>query len=138
MKRKAFTLIELMIVIAVIGITVESFWGPGKMLLGIDRKTQTMLDENQNLLAFYQHLKRFNLGRTEITSCEGHQIVFSDGSSLYYDRDLKEFYLKNAGEEARFKNLLPSSPFRKLNSRTYSFFMQINGEQLNTVWRCGQ
>lgn len=137
-RRKAFTLIELMIIIAVLGIALECFYGPGQTLLGIDARTRSIIDENYTAMQAFNRMKRFSTARSTIVKAAGHQLVFADGARLELDADQMRIILRENNEEIEIAGVKFFQPLKKLDARTFSLQMQINGEKLQTIWRCGK
>lgn len=138
MKRRAFTLIELMIVVAVIGIMVQAFWAPGKTLTGLQERSQKLIEQNQALAEDFLKLKKFNAKREEIREIHPYRVVFKDGATLILDLDHKWILLSGNSELTVIKDLKFQSSIKQLDARTYSFELDLNGEKINSHWRCGR
>ena len=138
MNRRAFTLIELMIVVAIMGIMAESFFQPIQLLLGIDKKTRAIIDHNQLLATAFIKLKKFSKERPNIDSCSDHMIKFSDGATIILDADSSEIFLCSGEKKITLSGLNFKMPLSKLDHRTWALSLQVNGEDLKTMWRCGK
>lgn len=137
-RKKAFTLIELMIVVAVMGVFVEAFWAPGQTLLGIDHRTRKIIDDNYAAVKIFNRLKKFSAARDQIVEERPHQLLFADGASIILDADRRSVTLSQSGQNTVLEPVYFIQPLKKLDAKTFSLQMQINGETLNTVWRCGK
>lgn len=127
-----------MIIIAVLGIALECFYGPGQTLLGIDARTRSIIDENYTAIQAFNRMKKFSTARSTIVEAAPHQLVFADGAKLQIDADQMRIILHENNQEKEISGIKFFQPLKKLDSRTYSLQMQINGEKLQTIWRCGQ
>lgn len=137
MKKHGFTLIELMIVVALMGILAEVFFAPGRALLGIDKRTGQILDDNRNMVAEFMRLREFNRQSPAITKVNDFSISYSDGAEVSFDADRNFIMLRRGSQTSELRSLQFIKPAIKLNDRTWSIKMQVNGELLNTIWRCG-
>lgn len=137
-NRNAFTLIELMIVVAVISVLTQCFWDPGQTLLGIDKRTRSRIDDNYQSVKTFNRLLAFSHSRSRIVSEAAHELVFSDGARLKVDVDLMKIILTENNKQIDLEVDGLELPLKKLNERTYMMTMEINGEKINSCWRCGK
>lgn len=138
MARRAFTLIELMIVVAIMGIMFASVYDPGWILRRLQDRAQIVLNHNRNLTDAYLKLKKFNSERSEIQSVTPQRVVFKDGASLILDTDKNHIILSSGAEKTIISDLPFSAPIEQFNAKTYAFELIINGEKLNSYWRCSR
>lgn len=137
-NRNAFTLIELMIVVAIISVLTQCFQDPGRTLLGIDQRTRSRIDDNYQLVKTFNRLRSFSSARSRIESEAAHELVFSDGARLQIDIDRKKIILTENDKQSDLDVGGLELPLKKLNERTYMMTMKVNGEKMNTCWRCGK
>jgi prepilin-type N-terminal cleavage/methylation domain-containing protein len=137
-NRKGFTLIELMIVVAVTSILVQCFWAPGQTLLGIDKRTRARIDENYQLVKTFNRLKTFSMARSLIKSEAAHELGFSDDAKIIIDVDRKKIVLVEPDKQTDLEVPGLELPLKKINERTFMITMRVNGEKMNTCWRCGK
>ena len=138
MNKKGFTLIELMIVVAIIGIIVEAFWAPLRIITGLEESRQETLDYNQRLLKDFLELKRINSAREAIKNSEAQSVVFVDGSKLMMDSGSSCIAFYNGSKTHLFKSLNFTGDFQIIGSKTYIIPLKINEKQINSWWRCGK
>ncbi|MGM0601125.1 MAG: prepilin-type N-terminal cleavage/methylation domain-containing protein [Candidatus Rifleibacteriota bacterium] len=138
MTRKGFTLIELMIVVAIIAIIVEAFWAPIRVLTGLEERRQETLDYNQRLLSDFLKLKKINLQRKEIKSSDQNSIVFNDGAKLILDKGSSCIAFYNGSKSHVFKSLKFTGNLEIAGSRTYIIPLKIDKNEIKSWWRCGK
>lgn len=137
MIKKGFTLIELMIVIAIISILVEAFWAPGRIFIGLQENYQKVLEKNRAISAEYLVLKAFNQRRVRVYEASPFRVIFEDGSELILDSDYNQIHLIESGKKKTLRQIAFKSAIKAVDYRTYSFDISINGEELKSFWRCG-
>lgn len=90
MKRNAFTLIELMIVIAIMGIMISAFYLDTPTLIGSLGQNQEVIEENRSLTLAY------GLIRSCLKDCK--RIVSVNDGRILFDND-NYIAIKNFGQQ---------------------------------------
>jgi prepilin-type N-terminal cleavage/methylation domain-containing protein len=138
MNKKGFTLIELMLVIAIMAIIIEAFWAPIRVLTGLEERRQKSLDYNQRLLMDFLKLEKFNAKRKQIKSAEKDCINFEDGAKLLIDKKFSCFTIKNATQTYLLRSLKYAGDLKVVSSKTYIIYLNMNKSKINSWWRCGE
>ncbi|GAB4279810.1 MAG: hypothetical protein Kow0029_23900 [Candidatus Rifleibacteriota bacterium] len=138
MSKRGFTLIELMIVIAILGIMTEAMWAPTRILFDLEESSDEFLDRNQQYMQNFLELQRFNASLSEISSSTDTRVEFANGSKLILDKDNKEIVLENGNQKTRVKGIKFEGSIKCHDKKTYSFKILLNNEPLVSYWRCGK
>jgi len=137
MNNKAFTLIELMIVVAVLGIMSAAFSAPVSFFLKRSLLNADYLDEKRTQTTVFYCMKHF-LGHTaivervmpnEVKFSNNHriQIINAKHKILFFDG--KETRTVHLGKSMRFSKL------KKIDYLTFGCYMALNRAIIPMFWR---
>lgn len=135
MNKKAFTLIELMIVIAVLSIATAGFYGSFSPHFNDLERNQTLIEENRSLTLAYG----------KISSClkKCRQIAGVTDGRILFDND-NVIAIENYGQHIRINGRLLKlqgrasiSEIELISDTMFITRVTTGGENLRILWRVG-
>lgn len=140
MNSKGFTLIELMIVIAILGIMMGSF--PQLLAfyssnIGINDKK---IESNRAQTVFFYCMKQFLKKSRTIQSVKANSVTFNDNSSIEIDKTKKNVIFKNneSTKIVRMGSNIIFSKFQQIDYYTFGSYLKLGDNLLPVFWRVGQ
>jgi hypothetical protein len=127
-----------MIVIAILGIVLETFYQPARTFLGLNEKAALTLRESENLTRAFTKMKQFHANRNRIRAVKNNQIRFADGSVIFLSDKGKTILLHDNNGAVKLNNIRFALPAKQIDACTYVIKMRIADETLLTHWRCGE
>lgn len=140
MNRNGFTLIELMIVVAILGILLGSF---PQLLTFYSRNlglNDIKLESNRAQNVVFYCMKQFLKRSRVIKSVEVDSVTFDDDSSIKIDKTKSLIIFKNG----KFKNIVKMgkymsfSKFKRIDYYTFGSYLTLGNNVLPVFWRVGQ
>lgn len=136
MSKRAFTLIELMIVVAVLGIALLCIYPSLGALFKQGKLGQQMIDEAGSLTTAYAAIKAELVKCSVIVDCDFDRVLFNDDHVIRVSRTgqkivvgNKEYQLKG---RARIKDLLA------IDNKSFSTVVFTGSDKITVVWRVGE
>lgn len=135
MNKRAFTLIELMIVIAILGILMSGIYKSFAALSDESKYNRRLIDETTSLTVAYAAIKS-ELGKcTEIIDCDFDRVLFNDDHGIKIARNGKTVTVGNKEIKlignARIRDLIA------LDSRSFSTEVATGRDKITVIWRTG-
>ncbi len=135
MNKKAFTLIELMIVIAIMSIAITFLHlGNSGFMKSFTQKSE-IIKNNDNLASFYLYMK------TQLKKCDS--VIFADEYIVKFKPDITLRSLNN-GHSVEFNDKLfvfgnnyKIWGYEKVDENTFSMQFSSVNENIRVFWRVG-
>lgn len=134
--RLGFTLIELMIVVAVMCIISHSFIGFDEPLFSTTKAVYQTVEASESLTRAYVYKKRFLESKKMIVDCQANAVTFQDGSKILLKNDGTTIIIGKARFDLRGGAVMRG--FKKLDDKTYMGIVTNREDRIITYWRVGE
>lgn len=135
MNRRAFTLIELMIVVAILGIALCDLYPSIETMWRQNRRERDNMRDTGALTRAYALIKAELRQCADVSYADENGVLFAD------DRSIKIF---DAGKTVvigkkviKFAGRARIWGFEKIDARTFSSEVHIGNDDIRVVWRTG-
>lgn len=135
MKKQGFTLIELMIVVAVLGIAFQFLYPGLEIMIFQDQLQHKILQDSAGLTRLY------GLITTELRQCGEVEYADEKGVSFVGGRSLKVFdsgkTIQVGLKRIKLEGHARFWGFERIDARTFSSQIKNGGEEFRAIWRTG-
>jgi len=135
MKKKAFTLIELMIVVAILGIISFSFYSGFTPLFGDLERYQTLIEENRSLTLAYGKISSCLKKCRQIAGVTDGRIVFDNDNVIAIENYGQ--HIRINGRLFRLNGRASISAIELISDTMFITRVTTGGESLRILWRTG-
>jgi prepilin-type N-terminal cleavage/methylation domain-containing protein len=133
MNKRGINLIELMIVIALLGVILPTLGASYRGIRQVIAKKEQQLKQNHELLRFYTRLKEVTRACGSILEANERIVRFENGVSL---EALDNGYgLRLNSEEFRFGPKVRIWGFERYGDSSFIMDFMINDARFNVLWR---
>jgi len=140
--RAGFTLIELMIVIAILGIACDSFFTPMRSLISDMKSNWIEIQRQDSMTTAFQLMKKAFAGSTGLIVRGENEIELIDGPCRFVKREYggKALVLEKAGALIRIDLMdgIMFGPFQAVDGKTVWCRAQTSDARFPMFWRCGK
>ena len=140
MNKKGFTLIELMIVIAIIGIMVEIFTLPISFFMKRSVLNGKLLEEKRSQATVFYCMKHFLKDSTLVKSVSPTTVNFADNRKIEIVIGKRKilFFDGKHTKTVHYDKSIKFSPLKKVDYMTFGCFMTLGRTNLPMFWRSGK
>lgn len=142
MKTAGFTLIELMIVIAVVGVAFTFVSPSMQAILRSSRRLSEELVRQETITKVYSAVTGMLSTTAGIRTLSADRVVFDSHSEIWLERRNagRTLVVKNSGGLVQTINMsgaMVFGPFREVDERTFSTQLRMHpGKSFSMYWRC--
>lgn len=134
--KKGFTLIELMIVVAVMGVMLLDFPHLETIMTGQSKLVQETIDESRSLTMLYTAIKEALKDKNvSIAQCRRGVLLLDNDVRISVANDGK--IVKVGQREIRLGGLARFSGFRKMDDKTVMTLVNTGRDDIVVYWRIG-
>lgn len=135
-QKKGFTLIELMIVIAVLGIMIFNFPHLETVMTGQSKLVQETIDESRSLTMLYIAIKEVLKDKNaSIAQCRRGVLLLDNDVQITVADEGK--IVKVGQREIRLGGQARFSGFRKIDDKTVMTLVNTGKDNIVVYWRIG-
>lgn len=136
MNKKAFTLIELMIVVAIIGIIVTTFHLHPPFLIGSLNRNQEIIEENRSLTLAYGLIRNCIKDCRRIVSVSEGRILFDNDSYIA----IENFgtLVRVNGKTLQLAGRASISEIEHINDDMFMTRVNTGMDVLQVLWKAGE
>lgn len=136
MSKRAFTLIELMIVIAVLGIGLLCIYPSIGALVKQGKLGQQLIDEAGSLTGAYAAIKTELAKCSVIVDCDFDRVLFNDDHVLRVARTGQKIVVGN--KEYRLKGRARIKDLLAIDNKSFSTVVYTGSDKITVIWRVGE
>ncbi len=136
MNKKGYTLIELMIVIAIMGVIMTSLSLSDQNIKRTLRFKDEKFQQNKELLNFYSQLKKFTRGCNKVIIANERMVEFNDGNVMKSLHNGRKIMLNS--KVFTFGKTVKIWGFEKYSENSFLMDFRIKNDRFNIVWRVNQ